>query len=367
MPALEALRAGEGKPCLTGLHGSTAGFSLALLTHRLPAHPFPDRSWLIVAKSDEEAERLHADTLFFRTLLGQSGDDLACFPKWETLPYESTAPHIDLVARRMRTLHRLSTTPRTVLFTSVPALTQRVLPALVLHDAILQFQPNGTIERETLVSSLLRLGYQKSSVVEIPGEFSIRGGIVDIYSTAYPDPLRVEFLGDTIESLRLFDPSTQQSTDKIKQALVLPARELIRPEDAPDALAPLTADAEWHAPAVYGAMDSVLDYFPQPPLLVLDQPATLKAQSETCWKAAEEGYLRHEDRSDPNPYPTPDRLYLTWDQILADTQRCACLALEPVTPPDASWAPVLSCPAQTPASVYAKFSFQCDRIQKLCQ
>lgn len=351
MPALEALRAGEGKPCLTGLHGSTAGFSLALLTHRLPAHPFPDRSWLIVAKSDEEAERLHADTLFFRTLLGQSGDDLACFPKWETLPYESTAPHIDLVARRMRTLHRLSTTPRTVLFTSVPALTQRVLPALVLHDAILQFQPNGTIERETLVSSLLRLGYQKSSVVEIPGEFSIRGGIVDIYSTAYPDPLRVEFLGDTIESLRLFDPSTQQSTDKIKQALVLPARELIRPEDAPDALAPLTADAEWHAPAVYGAMDSVLDYFPQPPLLVLDQPATLKAQSETCWKAAEEGYLRHEDRSDPNPYPTPDRLYLTWDQILADTQRCACLALEPVTPPDASWAPVLSCPAQTPASV----------------
>ena len=133
----------------------------------------------------------------------------------------------------MQTLQRLCTTSRTVLFTSIPALMQRVLPALVFSDAVLQFQPNGDLEREVLVSSLLRLGYRKSSVVEIPGEFSIRGGIVDIYSTAYPDPLRVEFLGDTIESLRFFDPATQKSTDKVKQAWVLPARELIRPDEAP--------------------------------------------------------------------------------------------------------------------------------------
>ena len=72
-----------------GLHGSTAGFGLALLTHSLPSQPLADRSWLIVAKTDDEAERLYRDTLFFRTLCGQSGDDLALFPKWETLPYES--------------------------------------------------------------------------------------------------------------------------------------------------------------------------------------------------------------------------------------------------------------------------------------
>lgn len=350
-PVLEALRAGTGKPCLTSLHGSTAGFSLALLTQHSAGRPLAERSWLVVAKTDDDAERLYRDTLFYRTLCGLSGDDLALFPKWETLPYESTAPHIDLVARRMQTLNRLCTTARTVLFTSIPALTQRVLPALVLTDTILQFRPGGSLEREILISGLLRLGYRKSSVVEIPGEFSIRGGIVDIYSTAYPDPLRVEFLGDTIESLRLFDPSTQQSTDKIKQAVVLPARELIRPDDAPDALTPLTADAEWHAPSVYGAMDSLLDYFPQPPILVLDQPNALKTHSEECWQTIEEGYLRHEDRTDPNPYPTPDRLYLTWDQILAATQDSAVLALEPVTEPDPSWSPIVACPAQTPASV----------------
>ncbi|MDP9131619.1 MAG: hypothetical protein M3M98_00600, partial [Nitrospirota bacterium] len=313
-PALDALRAGTGKPCLMGLHGSTAGFGLALLTPGAPANALAGRSWLVVAKTDDDAERLYRDTLFFRTLCGLPGDDLALFPKWETLPYESTVPHIDLVARRMQTLHRLCTTPRTVLFTAIPALMQRVLPALVFSDAILPFRPNGSLEREALVSSLLRLGYRKSSVVEIPGEFSIRGGIVDIYSTAYPDPLRVEFLGDTIESLRFFDPATQKSTDKIKQAWLLPARELIRPEDAADALAPLSADAEWHAPSVYGTMDSLLDYFPQPPILVLDQPNALKAHNAECWEAIQEGYLRHEDRTDPNPYPTPDQLYFTWDQ-----------------------------------------------------
>ena len=74
-------------------------------------------------------------------------------------------------------------------------------------------------------------------------------------------------------------------------------------------------------------MDSLLDYFPQPPVLVLDQPNALKDHTAECWQAIEEGYLRHEDRTDPNPYPTPDQLYVTWDQILAATHGYATLAL----------------------------------------
>ena len=349
-PALEALHTGSSKPCLVGLHGSTAGFSLSLLTLDAPANALAGRSWLVVAKSDDDADRLYRDTLFFRRLWGLTDQDLALFPKWETLPYESAAPHVDLVARRMQTLHQLATAPRTVLFTSVPALTQRILPAAVFTSASLHFQPDGTIEREALMSGLLRLGYRQSSVVEIPGEFSIRGGIVDIFSTAYANPLRVEFLGDTIESLRFFDPATQKSTDKVRQAWILPAREFIRPAGAPDALTPIPADAEWHAPSLYGELDTLLDYFPTPPVMALDQPAVLQEQTADCWKAVEDGYLRHEDRSDPNPYPTPDCLYLTWDQLRAATKEQPVLALEPVAPPDESWHPVLTCPAQTPAS-----------------
>src|SRR4029078_4881751 len=89
-----------------------------------------------------------------------------------------------------------------------------------------------------------RLGYRRVSVVEIPGEFSIRGGIVDIFSTAYTETLRVEFLGETVECLRLFDPATQKSTAKMDRAIVLPAREYLSSGTGPEALAPIPADRE---------------------------------------------------------------------------------------------------------------------------
>src|SRR5438046_767853 len=195
-PLVHALRSRQGRPGLTGLHGSTTGFSLTLLARGLS-----DSSWLIVTATDEAAERLYEDLRFFHAMLGLSSEALALFPEWETLPYESTPPHVELIARRMRTLHRLvgagppppqMERSRTTLVTSVPALVQRLLPASVFSEACLRIRPGDTLDREPLASRLLRLGYRRGSVVEIPGEFSIRGGIVDIYSTAYPDPLRAE-------------------------------------------------------------------------------------------------------------------------------------------------------------------------------
>jgi len=187
-PVLDALRGAKHRPCLTGLYGSATAFALTLLTRA------DDRSWLIVVDSDEAAERLSNDLRFFHHLLGLSTEPLALFPEWETLPYEATAPHVELVARRMRTLHQLTTGQRTLLVTSVPALLHRLLPRTVLAEACLRLAPGGTMERDALIARLLRLGYRRTSVVEIPGEFSIRGGIVDIYSTAYDEPLRLELL-----------------------------------------------------------------------------------------------------------------------------------------------------------------------------
>jgi len=125
---------------------------------------------------------------------------------------------------------------------------------------MLTFKVGAAVEREVLTAGLLRLGYRRVSVVEIPGEFSIRGGIVDIFSTAYAEPLRVEFLGETVESLRLFDPATQKSTATMDRAIVLPAREYVRTGNTPDALAPIQADAEWRAPDLY-EMQTLFDFF----------------------------------------------------------------------------------------------------------
>ena len=226
-----------------------------------------------------------------------------CSRDGKPLPYEGSAPHVGLIARRMNALHHIRTAPQTCLVTSIAALMQRLLPVTTFTHTTLQFKLRGTIEREALTGGLLRLGYHRVSVVEIPGEFSIRGGIVDIFSTAYADPLRVEFLGETVDSLRLFDPATQKSTAKLDRAVVLPAREYLRAETSPDALAPIPADAEWRAPDLYPDMDTLFDYFTEQPILVLDQPAALTGACADLWSKIDDGYLRHADRETSRTLP----------------------------------------------------------------
>ncbi|HBH80332.1 MAG TPA: hypothetical protein DDY39_10950, partial [Nitrospira sp.] len=239
--------------------------------------------------------------------MGQPIEGLAWFPEWETLPYEATAPHVALIAHRMTTLHRLLVKPPTILVTSVAAAMHRVIPRPLFEEAVIRFKTGATFERESLITSLLRIGYRRVSVVEIPGEFSIRGGIVDIFSTAYPNPVRVEFLGDQVESMRLFDPATQTSIEKLNEGWVLPAREFIRPLQAQDATAPIPPDAEWRSPDLYETMDTLFDYLGSDPSLALDQPESLKKACEAAWSKIDDGYLRHVDRDIANPYPSPER------------------------------------------------------------
>ncbi|MBI3357460.1 MAG: hypothetical protein HY038_11955, partial [Nitrospirae bacterium] len=178
-PLHSALSQRGARACLMGLHGSTPACALTLLTQpqkNIPDQPSP---WVVVTSSDDSAERLFNDLQFFHELLGLPIDRLAWFPEWETLPYEGTAPHVSLIAHRMTTLHQLCTSPPTVLVTSVAAAMHRLIPRTTFEQTLLRFETRGSCERELLTSGLLRLGYRPVSVVEIPGEFSIRGGIVD--------------------------------------------------------------------------------------------------------------------------------------------------------------------------------------------
>ena len=334
-----------------GLHGSTSALALSLLAQASQQQLEPLQEWVVLTPTDESAERLFNDLRFFQDLMGHPGDAVAWFPEWETLPYEATAPHVGLIARRMATLHRLRTAPPRFLVTSIPAAMHRLMPVKTFEQAVLHFQTGADFERESLVNGLLRLGYRRVSVVEIPGEFSIRGGIMDIFSTAYADPLRVELLGDTVESVRLFDVSTQTSIKKLPEGWVFPAREFVRALDAPDAATMIPPDAEWRAPDVYPEMDTLFDYLASAPCLALDQPALLKETLSRAWERIDDGYLRHVDRDAATPYPSPERLFLTWKQIEERTRGYPMLALEPLAAPDASWSPVVAFSGQTPASV----------------
>ena len=271
------------------------------------------------------------------------------FPEWETLPYEATPPPPELVARRMRALHRLSQGKRTVAVASVPALLHRLMPVSAFEEASLTLKAGDTLEREALISRLLRLGYRRASVVDIPGDFSVRGGIVDVYSTAYDEPIRLELLGDTIESIRHFDAATQKSTSRLPSAWILPAREFIPPDDGERALQPLPADAEWRSPDLYGAMATLVDYLPDPPVVVLDQPAALEKTAGDFLDAADDAYLRLGSAAEEKGYPGPERLYTSWKSVLNNIESSPWLAVDPITDADPSWHAAVQFPGHSPS------------------
>ncbi|GKS60315.1 transcription-repair-coupling factor [Nitrospira sp.] len=349
-PIRDALLNAGARACVSGLIGSAASFVVTILARDLSTLSSP-RSLLLVTGTDEAAEVLEGDLRFFHSLLGHSDEVVQFFPAWEMIPYEPTAPHVDLVAQRMRALHHMTERKPCILVTSVRALVQKIMPRALFREASIHLRVNHDLSREQLLSGLLRLGYRQASVVEIPGEFSVRGGIVDIYSTAYLSPLRIEFLGDTVDAIRTFDPATQTSSQRRQDAWVLPAREAIRPVGLPDELSALPVDAEWQAPSWYASMDSLLDYFASPPVFVLDQPAMLAAEATAFWTRVEDEYLRHLDHSGDHVYPTPDQHFALWEAVLAHAHANAWLALESVTSPEATWTPVIAFSAQTPEAL----------------
>jgi len=300
-PLLRAIEERRGPTALVGLLGSAKGCLLSTLARQLTGQ---GPSLLVVTPTDEAAESLHADVAFFQQLQGASPDDVLLFPEWGVLPYAATPPPIEVIGQRMRALDRLHRADRgLVLIVPVTAFLQRLLPRALLAKACFSLKPASAIERAHLITSFLRLGYHQASIVENPGEFAVRGGIVDLFSTAYAEPYRIEFLGDTIETIRLFDPVTQRSSGRAVELRVLPARELIR-----DDVSSLPPDAEWRGPHVYPAMDTLLDHFPSPPVLIADEPLDLRTHADEFLVEVQEAYGTLE--STGPSLPAPDQLFL---------------------------------------------------------
>ena len=316
-PLLRAVEEHRTPAALAGLFGSAKGFVLSALSRQLAAQ---GTSLLVVTPTDESAETLHGDVAFFHQLQGVSHEDVLLFPGWGVLPYATTPPPVEVIGQRMRALDRLHGSERgLVLITPAAAFLQRLLPQSLFAEACFSLKAGASIERTRLLTRLVRLGYHHVSVAERPGEFAVRGGIVDLFSTAQEEPARIEFLGDTIETLRLFDPATQKSSGRAADIRVLPARELIRTGE--EGAAPLPPDAEWRGPAVYSTMETLLDHFPSPPVLIADEPLDLRKHADDFLDEARTAYSTLEP-TDSLP-PSPDELFLRLDHLMeAGGARC---------------------------------------------
>ncbi len=156
------------------------------------------------------------------------------FPAWDCLPYDRASPALSVSAKRLAALHTLQNpaSGSQLLITTVNAVLQRVLTPFRIRESVREFKQGTTIGHESLAALLTRQGYSRTDTVIDHGEFAVRGSIVDIFPSSLEQGLRLDFFGDELESLRLFDPSTQRSTGTLKSHLLLPASEALIDEDS---------------------------------------------------------------------------------------------------------------------------------------
>jgi len=179
---------------------------------------------------NESAMRAVADAAqFFAPEL-----DVVEFPAWDCLPYDRASPALSVSARRLAALHRLQqkrSGPQ-LLVTTANAVLQRVLTPFRIRESVRLLKPNLDIGHESLIALLRRQGYQRSDTAIDAGEFAVRGSIFDIVPSGLDGGLRLDFFGDELETLRLFDTGTQRTTGSVQEHLLLPASEALIDDDS---------------------------------------------------------------------------------------------------------------------------------------
>ncbi len=207
---------------ITGLAGSSGRLLAARIRNQLHIPV------CCLVPADEQLERLARDTALF------TDAPILIYPSFDIAPYTALSPDPATTASRLSTLYRLQNSDQPpIVFTSVEAILRRVLPGRILNDHCELIISGEDTDRDQLISLLTASGYEVCDMVRRPGDMAVRGGIVDIFPPAAEStslPLRLDFFGDTIESIRSFDPVSQRSHEELEDAVLLPATDLLFPE-----------------------------------------------------------------------------------------------------------------------------------------
>ncbi len=321
------------------IHGAPEGFDALLLARRRAETAVPV---LHVCRDAERLARL-ADALGFFA----PGVEVLRFPAWDCLPYDRVSPNAEVVAERVSTLTRLlepGAKPR-ILLTTVNALVQKVPPPESFTGATLALARGGRVKPEALTLFLETNGYGRTGTVMEPGEYAVRGGIIDLFPAGEADPVRLDLFGDEIESLRRFDTGTQRSGAAVESLILRPVgevfldresiarfragyRELFGNAAADDPLYASISAGHRHpgmehwAGLFHASMATLLDYLPGLSVS-LDHQAedALDARLEMIEDHYQARRVTHRPEGEASYRPVPPGLlYLTraaWDAMLA--------------------------------------------------
>ena len=180
---------------------------------------------LFIANSDLEAKKIYED------LEGYIKGKVEYLSSQDIYFYHLDAKDRSEEAKKLKTLFKLAKGEKVIVVTSAEAILRKYIPKKVLVDNVITFKVGDIVDIEKLTNTLVNLGYERVSKIEGFGQFSIRGGIIDIFSLEYTNPIRMELFDDEIDSIRTFDVFSQMSIEKIKKVIITPSREFIYPQD----------------------------------------------------------------------------------------------------------------------------------------
>ena len=319
---------------------------------------------VFVAPDDLKAEMTVLAVRFFAPAL-----TVLPFPAWDCLPYDRVSPKSDIESLRLATLAALAQRTKNagpaIVVTTINAILQRVPPRAAIEEASFFAQVGHAVDHDKLVAFLAANGYARASTVREPGEFALRGGIIDLWPPGTSDPLRLDFFGTSLEAIRRFDAETQLSSDQIRKIEILPASEA--PLD-PDSISrfragyvatfgPATSDPLYESvsagrkhqgmehwlPLFHDHLETLFDYAPDALLFLSHQAEESKnARLELVadYYATRRQFLDHKGEGKENlnapPYKPlkPERLYLTNAEWQASLSHHAVRELSPFQAPE---------------------------------
>jgi transcription-repair coupling factor (superfamily II helicase) len=395
---LQNLRRDGYHGAVEGLGGAAKGYLMACLAARA------GRALLIITYDNEQAEQLCDDIIAFT---GSAPDEHACpacpersrrepaervcfLPSLEILLYEEFSPDFDIIRDRLNSLRRLLRGEPVIVVATAAAVLHQTIPPSALALAHLALRKGGRVDLTDLAARLVGLGYTREQMVEHPGQFSVRGDIVDIYPSTTLQPIRLELFGDEVERLCALNVETQRSAAELIEFDLLPAQELVLPDEDFGRCERIMKEAlevqlailsqrgkheaarrlrdkvehdlermsqgayfqgiEYYLPFLHAGAYTALDYLPADAAVILDEPALIADHYQRFEQEIAQAYrMRVEDGS---LLPLTDPLYLPLDEgkrRLRDRAILSFYILEPgeesFTPGPAASAVACSAPA----------------------
>ena len=367
-----------GRIRVSGLN-PTAKALLTALLQRASGRPL-----LVVVRDNRAADETLPVLQAFCTLIGSvPPESVISLPARDVLPFQNLSPHPEIQEARAAALWKIVTGAASIVVSPIAATAVRLQPAEFYAELARVLKRGDTEDIESLLRHLNTVGYNSVDVVEMPGEYASRGGILDVYSPEADRPVRIEFFGDEIESIRKFDPATQRSSNPLDEAVLLPLTETPVREELLGAVHArlsgrrisgahdIVEDAvraggvtqfpgwEFYAPLA-GATSTVFDLLSRA-AIIIDEPSAVNEEMEHWWQRVNEAH----ERSGVGNLVRPADLYLTPEEWQAKAEEFALLEAEHLGITTASEPEPLSIQCQPTPRFHGSMPAMVEEVRKL--